>query len=573
MADINNIARNSTTIDSVLISQEYTTEKITNLLRTKNSDYRVIDNESGLSQVWTSFGLPAKTNELGHVHIIYGFASCKECKLTYSYESSKIGTTPLQRHICANKKTSLISTTRPTKKQRSSSCSSSSASTIIKINDTDTLFNFGIQKQITGTTKEIDTLKTLMVQWICGSLRPVSIVEDQGFIKLLQFAVNLGSKYNSFDINCLLRKRSVITNEITTVARQHREALKEQLTEPYLNLDNNFQFITFDLFCKEFEEPNQRFMSIINEMQNALNEFGIKFHLFANVVCDRGSNFIKALQTLNIEPIHCLAHRMNNILNRCFLSDFKSTKNKQERNAQLIHEQNILFSSDDENSCHSSDDENVPINNYSVVSKTQKSKKKHIKNLPNQIDTNSMNYNEVKSLNDLPADALSFIQTIKHIKSVVKYVKKAHINSDIKKISNTTLKQCTKVRWLSLYSTIDSFNKCYDAVKIVLKTRPHAAVIQINRKPSLHLGVLSLLKLKQVYSSAKKLDSFYRNQVEKKNKKEANVQHQQVVVNIDGDDEENEFNDESSDNADDDEYAFESPGILGVLIDNAHFVI
>ncbi|CAF4919519.1 unnamed protein product [Rotaria sp. Silwood1] len=465
MADINNIARNSTTIDSVLISQEYTTEKITNLLRTKNSDYRVIDNESGLSQVWTSFGLPAKTNELGHVHIIYGFASCKECKLTYSYESSKIGTTPLQRHICANKKTSLISTTRPTKKQRSSSCSSSSASTIIKINDTDTLFNFGIQKQITGTTKEIDTLKTLMVQWICGSLRPVSIVEDQGFIKLLQFAVNLGSKYNSFDINCLLRKRSVITNEITTVARQHREALKEQLTEPYLNrsltlmpdiwkdkrnslsflgcsvvlVDNNFQFITFDLFCKEFEEPNQRFMSIIN------------------------------------------------------------------------------------------------------------------------IDTNSMNYNEVKSLNDLPADALSFIQTIKHIKSVVKYVKKAHINSDIKKISNTTLKQCTKVRWLSLYSTIDSFNKCYDAVKIVLKTRPHAAVIQINRKPSLHLGVLSLLKLKQVYSSAKKLDSFYRNQVEKKNKKEANVQHQQVVVNIDGDDEENELNDESSDNADDDEYAFESP--------------
>ncbi|CAF3653312.1 unnamed protein product [Rotaria sp. Silwood1] len=387
MADINNIARNSTTIDSVLISQEYTTEKITNLLRTKNSDYRVIDNESGLSQVWTSFGLPAKTNELGHVHIIYGFASCKECKLTYSYESSKIGTTPLQRHICANKKTSLISTTRPTKKQRSSSCSSSSASTIIKINDTDTLFNFGIQKQITGTTKEIDTLKTLMVQWICGSLRPVSIVEDQGFIKLLQFAVNLGSKYNSFDINCLLRKRSVITNEITTVARQHREALKEQLTEPYLNrsltlmpdiwkdkrnslsflgcsvvlVDNNFQFITFDLFCKEFEEPNQRFMSIIN--------------------------------------------------------------------------------------------------------------------------------------------------------------------------------------------------------------------IQINRKPSLHLGVLSLLKLKQVYSSAKKLDSFYRNQVEKKNKKEANVQHQQVVVNIDGDDEENELNDESSDNADDDEYAFESPGILGVLIDNAHFVI
>ena len=100
----------------------------------------------------------------------------------------------------------------------------------------------------------------------------------------------LGSKYSSFDITSLLRKRHMITNEIHSIAQQHRETLKEQLTEPYLNrsltlipdiwkekrnsssflgcsvsmVDKDFQFTTFDLFCKEFEESNQSFMSIIN---------------------------------------------------------------------------------------------------------------------------------------------------------------------------------------------------------------------------------------------------------------------------------------------------------------------
>ena len=45
----------------------------------------------------------------------------------------------------------------------------------------------------------------------------------------------LGSKYSSFDITCLLRKRFMITNEIRPIAHEHRETLKQQLTEPYLN--------------------------------------------------------------------------------------------------------------------------------------------------------------------------------------------------------------------------------------------------------------------------------------------------------------------------------------------------
>jgi hypothetical protein len=33
------------------------------------------------------------------------------------------------------------------------------------------------------------------------------------------------------------------------------------------------------------------------------------------------------------------------------------------------------------------------------------------------------------------------------------------------------------VRWLSLYSTIERFDKCYDGIKVVLKTKTHAAVV------------------------------------------------------------------------------------------------
>ena len=192
MASAENDALNTTIINSVMKHEQYTVEKITRLLKTKDSEYQVVHNESGTSQVWNSFGFPAKMNELGHMKIISGFASCKECKLTYSFDSSKIGTTTLQRHICVGKKMNTSITTKSTSKQRSSSCSSSSSISIVKMNNMDTLFNFGIQKQITGTTKEVDTLKTLMVQWICGSLRPVSIIEDKGFINLLQAAVSLG---------------------------------------------------------------------------------------------------------------------------------------------------------------------------------------------------------------------------------------------------------------------------------------------------------------------------------------------------------------------------------------------
>jgi hypothetical protein len=190
MANIDGNALDIKIIKSVTECQDYTNEEISKLLKTNNNEYRVVHNPSGTSQVWNSFGLPAKVTESGDFKIISGFASCKECKSTYTFDSSKIGTTPLQRHVCPDKK--LDSNTATKSKQRSSSCSSSSSSSITKIKEADTLFNFGIQKQITGTKKDIDALKSLMVQWVCGSLRPVSIVEDQGLVNLLQAAVNLG---------------------------------------------------------------------------------------------------------------------------------------------------------------------------------------------------------------------------------------------------------------------------------------------------------------------------------------------------------------------------------------------
>jgi hypothetical protein len=75
-----------------------------------------------------------------------------------------------------------------------------------------------------------------------------------------------------------------------------------------------------------------------------------------------------------------------------------------------------------------------------------------------------------------------------------------------------------------------------------------------------------------VYSSPKKLDCFYRDQLEKHtSKNETSVQQQTSMINIDCDDEDEQLDGESSDNEDDDEYVFESPGLLRMLIDNVSF--
>jgi hypothetical protein len=175
-------------------------------------------------------------------------------------------------------------------------------------------------------------------------------------------------------------------------------------------------------------------------MQHALEEFDLKFHLFANVVCDRGSNILKALRESNIEPVHCLAHRLDNILNRCFLSNSKSTKTNQQTTTHLTPEQNLLLSIDDENSCHSSDDENVPVKNYSIVSKTRKPKKKLVKAVQKQIG-DDIDHIKIRSLSDFPAEVLLIVQTIKSIKSIVKYVKK---------VSNLISESLTCIYFLSL---------------------------------------------------------------------------------------------------------------------------
>lgn len=36
------------------------------------------------------------------------------------------------------------------------------------------------------------TLSSLITSWICDSLRPISIVEDDGFLNIIQYCINLG---------------------------------------------------------------------------------------------------------------------------------------------------------------------------------------------------------------------------------------------------------------------------------------------------------------------------------------------------------------------------------------------
>jgi hypothetical protein len=75
-----------------------------------------------------------------------------------------------------------------------------------------------------------------------------------------------------------------------------------------------------------------------------------------------------------------------------------------------------------------------------------------------------------------------------------------------------------------------------------------------------------------MYSSPKKLECFYRDQLNK-TKQEPNAQHHRQLVQVDNDDDEVEkIDDEPSDNEDDD-YLFESAGSLKTFIDNVTFLL
>lgn len=77
-------------------------------------------------------------------------------------------------------------------------------------------------------------------------------------------------------------------------------------------------------------------------------------------VCDRGSNFIKALE--DYEVAHCFPHRLNNILKRTFYCAGTAEKNEKKKKKSINKNQNddqfsrIVFITNDDDPLMDYDD-------------------------------------------------------------------------------------------------------------------------------------------------------------------------------------------------------------------------
>ena len=118
-----------------------------------------------------------------------------------------------------------------------------------------------------------------------------------------------------------------------------------------------------------------------------------------NFVCDRGSNFIKALK--DFSPLYCSAHRLNNVLKKCFFQSKNSRLSRISVTPSTITDVSESTSSSDD------DDE------FIVLSTRMLKKKTTVTNGSLQME-----------FDRIPESAKDVIRTIDSSKKLVRYVKK-----------------------------------------------------------------------------------------------------------------------------------------------------
>ncbi|CAF4188990.1 unnamed protein product [Rotaria sp. Silwood2] len=535
---------------------EYTTSSLTNFLKEKPDDFRIIKKEKAISNCWSIFGQPARKNKEDTYVPIEGFVSCSKCFKTYVHNSNT-GTKTLNAHLCVKQ---FLADSNDTAKENISLLEDTHNNAISATLSTSRLSMYsplnrmGMITRKNLSEKEKAKIKDLSAFWLCGALRPFSIMDDIGLRRLVQECINIGAKYGCLDVDVVLRHRTSISKHIKQLAITSRENLTAEFIEPlsaqaltiipdlwsdkynqvrFLGatvsyVDANFNFHCFDLFCREYQELNKQSQNIIIALRKNLMDFNIHDLSSVNFCSDRGSNFVKCLKQFC--PVHCYAHRINNILSRTFFGKDHSKKMKQFLSSiPTSKDENYeSSSSEDDSECHESDDESIP---------TMKMKKTKKVNASSMFTTDSTAYKKINHIQlklvDLPSEAQAIVEQIYKAKKLVKYIKKAGLNQEICDIGGSTLKQCTQVRWLSLSETLISIVNSYSQIKTVLLRKGQAGrmngidkddmaaivqllipfkviltAVQYGAGPSLYMVLLSTLQLRRVLSSTSELCHF-----------------------------------------------------------------
>ncbi|CAF1455113.1 unnamed protein product [Rotaria sordida] len=228
------------------IKQTFTTSSIENMLKRKDNrkEFMVIENnQKKSSSAWANFGFPARLDGNSTYERIHGFASCFQCKTTYTFHSDGSGSTKhLLRHICAK---------------------SALSSEHYHDGLLDKLFKSKKTASVTLNSKDSTKIKDDLTKWICTSIRPFNMIEDPG------------RKYQDLDSSQLLVTPTTISKNVHQLAEQYRSLLQPILKQQaansclclcpdlwtdiyrkvnYLGLtavftDKNYELILLDLCC------------------------------------------------------------------------------------------------------------------------------------------------------------------------------------------------------------------------------------------------------------------------------------------------------------------------------------
>lgn len=165
----------SSNVSSISLSfdiNSFNSQKIKHLLLNQKEKFKIIKNESpSPAEWWRCFGFPARLNENNKLEKIDGYISCFKCMNTQIY-SNLSGTKRFKEHA--------------DKCFPSSIGTSSSSSTQTTLNQ----MRFKTSRKF--SENDVSAIKNLCVKWICGDIRPFSIIDDSGFRNLAQECIRLG---------------------------------------------------------------------------------------------------------------------------------------------------------------------------------------------------------------------------------------------------------------------------------------------------------------------------------------------------------------------------------------------
>ena len=167
-------ARSSSTLEA-----NYDAKRIKNLLLNQKHAHQIVKgSHSSKAGWWRAFGYPARLNGNNVWKKIPGFISCLKCMPTQIYSPCS-GTKCFKEHA---------------DKCFPTSASSKSFSPIYEVS-TGTqriLDQVEFCKSINLNESDVVKIKNLSVEWICGDLRPFSILDDRGLRNLVQECIRLG---------------------------------------------------------------------------------------------------------------------------------------------------------------------------------------------------------------------------------------------------------------------------------------------------------------------------------------------------------------------------------------------